>query len=207
MDANERLRFLERQIHSVILATVDEHGLPVTCAVDLMDHDEKGLYFLTAKGKRFYRRLKQNGYVALTGLKGSDTLSCVAVSIRGKVREIGAAPLPKLFSKNPYMNELYPTEQSRQALTVFCLYEGDGEWLDLSKKPIERAPFTIGAGRESSAGYEVTESCTGCGICKTVCPQNCIDLTATPAAIEQAHCLHCGNCFESCPQKAVTQRR
>lgn len=62
------------------MATVGDDGLPVTCAADIMDSDEKGLYFLTAKGKGFYNRLKNNGYVALTGMKGSDTLSCVAVS-------------------------------------------------------------------------------------------------------------------------------
>jgi len=78
------LRYLEQEIHSVVMATVDHTGLPVTCAVDIMDSDEKGLYFLTAKGKGFYDRLKKNGYVALTGMKGNDTLSCVAVSVRGK---------------------------------------------------------------------------------------------------------------------------
>lgn len=79
------LRYLEKEIHSVIMATVDENGLPVTCAIDIMDSDENGLYFLTAKGKGFYDRLKKNGYAALTGMKGNGTLSCVAASVRGKV--------------------------------------------------------------------------------------------------------------------------
>ena len=39
------------------------------------------------------------------------------------------------------MNELYPSVESMSALTVFQLYEGSGEWFDLSKKPIERAGF------------------------------------------------------------------
>ncbi len=52
-------------------------------------------------------------------MKGNDTLSCVAVSIRGKVREIGTAHLQDILMKNRYMYEIYPTEQSRQALTVF----------------------------------------------------------------------------------------
>ena len=139
MKTKEILNYLEKKIHSVIIATVDDKGLPVTCAIDIMDGDENGLYFLTAKGKGFYNRLKKSGYAALTGMNGRDTLSCVAISVRGKVREIGNAPLQKLFEKNPYMNEIYPTEKSRQALTVFQLYEGSGEWFDLSQKPIERA--------------------------------------------------------------------
>ena len=121
MDTNEILNFLEQEIHSVIVATVDDNGLPVTCAIDIMDSDEKGLSFLTAKGKGFYDRLKTSGYAAVTGMKGSDTLSCIAVSVRGKVQEIGNAPLQKLLEKNPYMNEIYPTEASRQALSVLAL--------------------------------------------------------------------------------------
>lgn len=200
------LRYLEQEIHSVIMATVDKNGLPVTCAIDIMDSDENGLYFLTAKGKGFYDRLKKNGYVALTGIKGSDTLSCVAVSVRGKVQEIGNAPLPRLFTQNPYMNEIYLTKQSRQSLTVFRLYEGNGEWFDLSRKPIERISFTIGNQEKEIRRYEITSQCTGCKVCKAVCPQNCIDFTGIPAAIKQENCLHCGNCFTVCPKKAVVRR-
>lgn len=152
METSRVLKFLEKEIHSVIMATVGDDGLPVTCAADIMDSDEKGLYFLTAKGKGFYNRLKNNGYVALTGMKGSDTLSCVAVSVRGRVREIGSSLLQQIFEKNSYMNEIYPTEQSRGALTVFQLYEGDGEWFDLSKKPIERFSFTIGGAAGKNTG-------------------------------------------------------
>ena len=53
----------------------------------MMDADENGLYFLTARGKGFYDRLKKRGFLALTALKGEDTMTSVAVSIRGKVRE------------------------------------------------------------------------------------------------------------------------
>lgn len=206
MRLTEILKFLEKEIHSVIIATVDDKGLPVTCAIDIMDSDEKGLYFLTAKGKGFYDRLKKSGYASLTGIKGSDTLSCVAISVRGKVREIGNAPLQKLFEKNPYMNEIYPTEQSRQALTVFQLYKGSGEWFNLSKKPTERASFTIGNEHEKMQGYEITHKCIGCKACQSVCPQNCIDFTIIPAVIMQENCLHCGNCLSVCPQKAVVRR-
>ena len=68
------LKYLVREIHSTVVATVDENGLPVTCAIDIMDYDENGLYFLTAKGKGFYNRLVNKGYLALTGMKGEDTI-------------------------------------------------------------------------------------------------------------------------------------
>ena len=60
----------------------------------MMDADETGLYFLTAKGKGFYTRLKEKGYLALTGIKGEDTMSCVAVSVRGRVKEFGGDWVP-----------------------------------------------------------------------------------------------------------------
>ena len=147
MTIQEYFSFIVEEIHSTVIATVDDNGLPVTCAIDIMDFDENGLYFLTAKGKGFYSRLKKQNFIALTGMRGEDTLSCAAVSVRGKIREVGATRLPTLFQKNPYMNEIYPTVESMSALTVFQLYEGSGEWFDLSKNRIERAGFTIWRGK------------------------------------------------------------
>ena len=203
METKDYLRYISDVIHTTIVATVDDEGLPVTAAIDMMLSDEDGLYFLTAKGKSLYDRLTKRGFLALTALKGEDTMHSVAVSVRGKVRELGPELLPKLFEKNPYMAEIYPTEASRAALTVFQLYEGNGEWFDLSKKPIERASFSFGGAKATVEGYRITDACIGCGACAEVCPQRCIDTSVTPARIEQAHCLHCGNCLRTCPVQAV----
>ena len=200
------LKYLAQEIHTTVIATVDSAGLPITCAVDIMDWDEGGLYFLTAKGKNLYRRLKESGYVALTGMKGENTLSCVAVSVGGKVREIGSGLLEKLFEKNSYMKEIYPTEESRRALTVFYIYQGSGEWFDLSTKPIERADFTFGNEQEQSRGYIIGNRCVGCRACEAVCPQSCIDFSSLPAVIRQKNCLHCGNCMTVCPHGAIEKR-
>ncbi len=54
--------YIVNEIHTVIVGTVDENGLPITCAIDIMDFDEEVLYFLTAKGKSFYERLKSKKY-------------------------------------------------------------------------------------------------------------------------------------------------
>lgn len=206
METKDYLYYIVNEIHRTIVATVDDDGLPVTCAIDMMDCDENSLYFLTAKGKAFYDRLKKREFLALTAMKGEDTMTSVAVSVRGNVRELGFEKIPELFRKNPYMNEIYPTEEARRALTVFQIYEGSGEWFDLSKKPIERASFTFGKAEEKQNGYYITESCIGCGSCLAVCPQSCIDLSTTPAVIRQENCLHCGNCMEVCPVEAVERR-
>lgn len=99
--------------------------------------DEDGLYFLTARGKAFYDRLMKHGFVALTGLKGEDTMSSVSVNLRGKVRNIGTERLLEIFEKNPYMAQIYPTEASRTALEVFHIYEASGEIFDLPQVPCE----------------------------------------------------------------------
>jgi uncharacterized pyridoxamine 5'-phosphate oxidase family protein len=206
MTVQQYLSYIVNDIHRTIVATVDDKGLPVTCAIDMMDADENSLYFLTAKGKSFYDRLIKREFLAFTAMKGEDTMTSVAVSVRGKVRELGFDKIPELFEKNPYMKEIYPTEESRRALTVFQIYEGSGEWFDLSKKPIERASFAFGKAEESPEGYEITDACIECSSCLDVCPQNCIESDTIPYAIEQEHCLHCGNCHTVCPVGAVTKR-
>ena len=78
MEAKDYLKYIVHEIHTTIVATVDDEGLPVTAAIDMMDADDNGLYFLTARGKRFYDRLKKRGFLALTALKGEDTMTSVA---------------------------------------------------------------------------------------------------------------------------------
>lgn len=148
MESNKYLSYLVEEIHTTVVATVDDSGLPVTAAIDMMDADENGVYFLTAKGKGFYDRLKKRGALALTGMKGEDTMHCAALSIRGKVRELGSEFLPRLFEKNPYMNEIYPDAASRNALTVFVIYEGSGEWFDLSKSRLSVPALLLAAQRK-----------------------------------------------------------
>lgn len=205
MDTEYYLSYIANNIHTTVAATVDENNLPVTCALDIMDSDSSGLYFLTARGKNFYNRLIRTGYIALTAIQGKDTMSSVAVSVRGEVCELGYELIPRLFAKNQYMEKIYPTEDSRKALSVFKIYRGTGEWFDLSKKPIERLGFSFGTGITllPRSGYHITQQCTGCGLCINICPQQCIILKDGYAVIKQENCLHCGSCYENCRHNAV----
>lgn len=206
MKAKDYLKFIAQEIHTTVAATTDMDHLPVTCAIDIMDFDDNSLYFLTAKGKGFYDRLKMRGYLSLTGMKGENTMSCVAVTLRGKVRELGIQKRTELFDKNPYMYEIYPDEDSQGAIRVFQMYEGTGEWFDLSKKPVERANFSFGGAVEAAEGYVVTDRCIGCKLCYSRCPQKCIEIRTNPVTIHQNNCLHCGNCFEICPVNAIVRK-
>lgn len=199
----EILKILQAEIHSTVFATVDEAGLPQTCVIDLMLADETGLYFLTAKGKSFYERLTARPYVALTGFQGQDTLSSVAISLRGRVRSIGQARLEEIFEKNPYMDRLYPTARSRKALEVFQIYQGEGEYFDLRQQPPFRQSFSFGGEAPHRSGYRINrDKCIGCLGCRSVCPAGCI-ANVTPRVIDESHCLHCGGCFRVCPVRAV----
>lgn len=207
MTALKILQILQAEVHSTVFATVDGQGLPQTCVIDLMLADEGGLYFLTAKGKSFYERLTARPFVALSGLKGRDTLTSVAISVRGHVRSIGKERLDEIFEKNPYMTKIYPTVQSRDALEVFQLYKGEGEYFDLSRQPPFRQSFSFGGESVTQTGYRIgKERCIGCQSCRSVCPAGCISNTV-PREIDESHCLHCGNCFQSCPVNAVEKVR
>lgn len=205
--AEDFLSFLTDEIHTVIAASTNDDGLPVTCAIDIMDSDENSLYFLTAKGKGFYHRLEKRKFISITGVRGNDTMSSVAVSVRGHVEETDDTVLARLLEKNPYMLEIYPTEESRKALSAFRLYEGSGEFFDLSSKPIVRKNFSFGSTQSVREEFFITDRCTGCGKCLASCPQQCIDSTALPFCIHNENCLMCGMCMKSCPEKAAIRRK
>lgn len=203
MTVNDYFAYLVEQIHTTVLATLDERGLPCTCAVDMMDWDEAGVYFLTARGKSLYSRLMRCDKVALTGVKGADTLRSAVLSLQGEVRPADEGCLQRLLEKNPYMAQIYPTKATQRSLAAFQIYRGCGEWFDLSAQPVLRCSFAFGGAQLLAQGYHITHRCTGCGRCLAACPQGCIDLSGGSATIMQAHCLHCGNCYTLCPAGAV----
>ena len=210
MKTEDYLKILAEDIHSAVIATVDEAGHPAARVIDIMLADEDSFYFLTAKGKEFYKQLTEHPYIAVSGMcGGAGTMNKKAVSIRGKAENIGTKKLREIFEKNPYMAEIYPQEESRMALEVFRVGEGSGEYFDLSVKPVFRDTFLLGGKTEETAPsgrYYITDRCRGCRICYSKCPQKCIDLSVKPLVIRQEHCLHCGNCMAVCPFGAVEKR-
>ena len=79
MEERDYLRYIVDEFHTVVVATVDREGFPVTAAIDMMDADDNSLYFLMAKGKGFYDRLKEKNFLAFTAIKGEETMSRVVV--------------------------------------------------------------------------------------------------------------------------------
>jgi len=56
--------------------------------------------------------------------------------------------------------------------------------------------------------YSITEKCTGCTVCKTVCPTGVISGEKKEQhTIEKKYCVNCGACGKICPAGAVVNDR
>ena len=198
MNAQKCLKLL-REIKDAAFATVDEKGFPQNRIIDVMIVEDEKLYFCTARGKDFYRQLLENGQVAVAGLNREYQM----VRLTGRAKRLAEHRewIDRIFAENPSMNAVYP-DDSRYILEAFCIDEGEIEFFDLGREPIDRELFTLGSGKARERGFIISDDCIKCGKCGHNCPQKCID----DFAIDQAHCLHCGLCYEICPAGAVQRK-
>lgn len=198
MDATTRRAFaLLRAVKSVTFATVNR-GEPAARIVDVMLADETGLYFVTGRGKHFYRQLMASQAVAICGMDERY----VSVRIVGDFAPCNdRAVVDKVFEHNPVLTSLYPGEK-RDILDAFHLYRGRGEIFDLSVEPPLRERFAFGGAAVNPVGYWINERCTACGACQEACPVDVIS-AGEVYVIDRSRCLECGRCAEVCPDGAV----
>ena len=210
MTREECLKILIEDIHSTVIATIDDHGHPVTRVIDIMYEDGDTFYFMTGRGKDFYEQLKAQKYISLTGMAvpqtgdaAERTMGIKTISIHGEVEETeGYTKL--LLDKNPYMYQIYPDEYAlNKAAAVFRMTNGEGDYFDMSAKPVVREKFRIGDGiADNRHFYQIGDTCTSCGKCAEHCPQKCI-IEGSPYRIDTARCFHCGVCVDECPVQAI----
>lgn len=194
-------KFLEDivKIHSVSVATIDSDNKPSIRIIDMMYIEDNQLYFLTARGKNFYKELKNNNYIALSCQKYNKSYV-----LKGYVEKVNHKYLDILFNHNRYMWGTYP-KNTRDILEVFKIYKWSGEYFDVTSKPITRLSFSHNMDVINKGTFFVTDKCINCGKCLTVCPQKCIEFINNKANIKAENCLRCGACKEICPVKAINQ--
>jgi uncharacterized pyridoxamine 5'-phosphate oxidase family protein/Pyruvate/2-oxoacid:ferredoxin oxidoreductase delta subunit len=194
--ARKALKLL-REIKSVTCATLNNNE-PAARIADVMLFEEEGLYFVTAKGKPFYKQLKNHPRLALCGINKDY----VSVRLVGDIRFCNdRAVVDRVFEFNPVLDLLYLGEK-RHILEAFHMFRGKGEMFDLSVGPPRRERFAFGGEKVNPSGYEITDKCTACGACAAACPVQVIS-DGEIHHIDRGGCLECGSCADVCPEDAI----
>ena len=200
MDLKTCLKKMEL-VGVLAFATVDQEGAPQIRNISAIHYEKDAIYFFTARGKNFCRELQEDGRVQILCytrykemIRMSGKAYAVAEEEQEKWRDL-------IFEEQPYLANVYPGD-TRDIGIIFCIDQAEVEYFNLGVNPIFRETYSLGSVTLKKKGYHITEKCIGCGKCKRVCPQRCID-EGNPYVINKNHCLHCGNCYENCPVKAI----
>ena len=135
MNAQTCIRKL-RYVCSTSMGTVDAHGNPQVRIINIMHVEpEKGeIYFVTARGKNFYRELQNGKEVAITALTRYQEMIRVN-GIPERVPDTRQKKwLDRIFEENQIMNNVYPGN-SRYVLEVFCVKKAVIEYFNLGVHP------------------------------------------------------------------------
>ena len=203
MDLETCLKKMEL-VGVLAFATVDQEGAPQIRNISAIHYEKDAIYFFTARGKNFCRELQEDGRVQILCytrykemIRMSGKAYAVAEEEQEKWRDL-------IFEEQPYLANVYPGD-TRDIGIIFCIDQAEVEYFNLGVNPIFRETYSLGSVTLKKKGYHITEKCIGCGKCKRVCPQRCID-EGNPYVINQNHCLHCGACHENCPVNAIERR-
>lgn len=198
-EVKKRAFALMEEIRDLCFAT-SEDNTPEVRIIDLMDIRSDSIYFLTARGKHFYKQLMKNPDVAVSGMN-KDYIS---VRVKGRATQADPEMSASVLDKNPHIKEMYGDAVS--VLEVFSIDAGTGEIFDISTSEPKRLRFGFGGTEPEKSAYVITDACIECGQCREVCPEDAIE-EGSPYRIIESRCLECGMCSEICPEEAVIYRR
>ena len=142
MTTKEILDMLYKDIHSVAVGTIDDHGHPFTAYMDIMRADETGIYVSTSKGKDLYRYLNTCGYVSISGMRGGDFFHSQMITFNGRIENIGPDLWEELLADNDYLYRIFPKGTDTEH-DVFRIHDGTGDFQDFSVMPFIRETYRI----------------------------------------------------------------
>lgn len=131
MDIETIMAILE-EMQVGVFATVDQEGKPHARYINIGVANEEGVFFMTNRETDFYKQLMENDNIALASKKEEDYLIQV-IRIEGKAKAIGPEQLEAVLENNPYVDYVYPDEESRNNIQVFHLYQGRGFYQSLTQ--------------------------------------------------------------------------
>lgn len=192
-----------------------------TRIISVCGGDDEGIYFLTMEQKPFYRQLKANPQIAISGIyptsrkdgKNEDGQPYFppgfTLRVTGEVREI---PQEELESRaeagDPIMQYVLEDQERYPAIRGFCVHKGKGEIFDfdfeMEKRDhkLLRSRFSFGGETHNDSGYRITGDCIECGLCEEACTFKAI-VPGGPYSINGSRCDECGSCSRVCPQEAI----
>jgi len=188
---------LVHEVRWISTATVNE-GQPENRIIDYSLLSDGNIYFMTSKGKPFYKQLTARPEIVLNAL--IDGLS--ALKLRAIVEEIPASETAiwdEFFEFNPGTKKMY--RKNFDIVAVFKLVKGEGEMFHLyAEEKIRRLRFAFGGMEKLPMNHTITDACTGCGSCM----ENCVEEAIYKGEDGKCHirymdCNDCGICYTKCP--------
>lgn len=138
MNANDFLKVIVNSFQTMIFATIDNENHARSNAADIELLEDGKLIFSTIVGGIFYNRLKKHPYISITGLRGTETMNSVALTVNGKVEEINHSYIEKIYSAHPEMEEIEDADSAskRNTLRPFAITPSEISVYDLRQNPV-----------------------------------------------------------------------
>ncbi len=207
------------KIGCLSFSTINEDGEPEARIAHLRAFDDDGIYFMTMFTKSFYKQLKAQGTIALSGLCADTKVSHdadgmpvfeggYAIRMTGTVKEVS---IDDIKAKNsPVFDLCIKDHEKYNAMVVFCIDKGRGDIFDYDFElvnrdhKLERIYFNYNGAENKYRGLKIKQDeCLHCGLCKQKCSFKAVLEENGAFKIDENRCDECGDCFINCPFEAI----
>lgn len=195
-EVTEKAFDLIGKIRFMPTATVN-NGQPENRIIDFNRLTDGNLYFMTSKGKPFYKQLCERPELVINTLIDDN----YSLKLRAWVKEETRPEIwDEFFALNPGTKKMY--RKNFDIVELYKLEKGEGEMFHLyAEERIRRARFAFGGMEKLPMTYYIDSlGCSGCGICQDNCVEQAIYQTDdSKYAIRDMDCDDCGICYTKCP--------